>query len=167
MIDQVSLESVSFAPPPGRFEAGTPAITQAIGLGAACDYLNAIGMEKVEAYEQELGAYLYAKLSEVPGVRIFGPLGSASSDADGAAPRAGLCAFSVEGLHSSDLATLLDQEGIAIRAGHHCTQPLHSELGLAGSARASLYIYNTKEEVDRFVAELNSTVEFFRMLEEA
>ena len=162
MIDQVSLDDVSFAPPPGRFEAGTPAITQAIGLGAACDYLSSIGMEHVEAYEHELGAYLHEKLSAVDGVRVYGP----PPAADGSG-RAALCAFNVDGIHPSDLATLLDQEGIAIRAGHHCTQPLHAELGAPGSARASLYIYNTKDEIDKFCAELESTVAFFKMLEES
>ena len=156
MIDQVSLNDVTFAAPPGRFEAGTPAITQAIGLGAACDYLTQIGMDKVEAYEQELGGYLHQKLSAIDGVRVYGPSGH----------RAALCAFNVDGLHPSDLATMLDQEGVAIRAGHHCTQPLHAELGAVGSARASLYIYNTREEVDRLCEELASTVEFFRMLDE-
>jgi len=160
MIDQVSLDAVSFAAPPGRFEAGTPAITQAIGLGAACDYLSELGMQRVEAYEHELGAYLYTQLSAIPGVQIYGPA------SDGGSHRAALCAFNVDGLHPSDLATMLDQEGIAIRAGHHCTQPLHAELGAAGSARASLYIYNTHEEVDKFCEELRSTVDFFRMLEE-
>ena len=162
MIDQVSLDDVSFAPPPGRFEAGTPAITQAIGLGAACDYLSSIGMEHVEAYEHELGAYLHEKLSAVDGVRVYGP----PPAADGSG-RAALCAFNVDGIHPSDLATLLDQEGIAIRAGHHCTQPLHAELGAPGSARASLYVYNTKDDIDKFCAELESTVAFFKMLEES
>lgn len=162
MIDQVSLEDVSFAPPPGRFEAGTPAITQAIGLGAACDYLTQIGMANVERFENELGAYLHEKLSAVDGVRIYGP----PPAADGTG-RAALCAFNVEGIHPSDLATLLDQEGVAIRAGHHCTQPLHAELGVPGSARASLYIYNTKEDIDAFCDELSSTVAFFKMLEES
>ena len=160
MIDQVSLEAISFAPPPGRFEAGTPAITQAIGLGAACDYLTDIGMERVASYEDELGAYLYESLAAVDGVRIYGPAPAAG------APRAALCAFNVDGIHPSDLATFLDQEGIAIRAGHHCTQPLHTELGAPGSARASLYIYNTRAEVDALCKNLRETIDFFKMLEE-
>lgn len=162
MIDQVSLDDVSFAPPPGRFEAGTPAITQAIGLGAACDYLSAIGMDRVEEFEHELGAYLHHKLSQVDGVQIYGP--PPNEDGTG---RAALCAFNVDGIHPSDLATLLDQEGVAIRAGHHCTQPLHAELGVPGSARASLYIYNTKADVDALCDELSATVAFFKMLEES
>lgn len=161
MIDQVSLDDVSFAPPPGRFEAGTPAITQAIGLGAACDYLSALGMGEVEAYEHELAEYLYAQLAGIDGLRAYGP-----DPADGA-PRAALCAFNVDGLHASDLATFVDQDGIEIRAGHHCTQPLHDSLGLsAGSARASLYVYNTREEVDALVASVKSTVEMFAALDD-
>ena len=160
MIRDVYLESSTFAPPPNRFEAGTPAITQAIGLGAACDYLEGIGMDKLEAYEHELGAYLYDRLTAIEGVRIYGPKPSASM------PRAALCAFNVDGVHASDLATFLDQEGIAIRAGHHCTQPLHTELGAAGSARASLYAYNTRAEVDALCAELEATISLFRSLDE-
>ena len=165
MIDTVTLDGVTYAPPPGRFEAGTPAITQAIGLGAACDYLSTIGMERVEAYEHELAAYLHASLSAtVTGIRIYGPPPS-EGGADGP-QRAALCAFNIEGVHAADLATFLDQEGIAIRAGHHCTQPLHTELGASGSARASLYLYNTREEVDALCAAIAETVEMFRLLEE-
>ena len=151
------LSGVTFARTPGRFEAGTPAITQAIGLGAACDYLTAKGMANVEAFEGEMGAYLYEKLSAVEGVTVYGP--------PPPEPRAALCAFTVDGVHPSDLATFLDHEGIAIRAGHHCTQPLHAELGLPGTARASLYLYNTRAEVDAFVDELVATVELFKALE--
>jgi len=158
MIDQVSLEDVTFAAPPGRFEAGTPAITQAIGLGAACEYLTALGMESVASYEHELASYLHARLAAIDGVRIYGPpLGQ---------PRAALCSFNVDNIHAADLAAFLDQEGIAIRAGHHCTQPLHAQLGAAGSARASLYLYNTKDEVDALCAALQSTIELFRSLDE-
>ena len=134
-------------------------ITQAIGLGAACDYLSAIGMARVEAYEHELGAYLHAKLSLIDGVRIYGP------DPAAAGGRAALCAFNVDGINPTDLATFLDLEGVAIRSGHHCTQPLHAALGAGGSARASLYIYNTKEEVDRLCEELVATIELFRSME--
>ena len=159
MIDQVTLNTVSFAPPPGRFEAGTPAITQAIGLGAACDYLTAVGMDRVSSYEHELGSYLHAALSAIDGVRVYGPPPSESQ------PRAALCAFKVEGVHHSDLATFLDQEGIAIRAGHHCTQPLHQALGASGSARASLYIYNTFADVDALASELQETINLFAELD--
>jgi len=159
MIDQVTLEGVTFARPPGRFEAGTPAITQAIGLGAACDYLREVGLDVIAAHEKQLGEYLYERLSAIDGLRIYGP----SPSAAGPHGRAALCAFNVDGVHASDLATFLDQEGIAIRAGHHCTQPLHAELGAAGSARASLYLYNTREEVDLLCEELEATIELLRM----
>jgi len=135
MIDQVTLESSTWLPSPSRFEAGTPAIAQAIGLGVAIDYLQDIGMDKIHEYEKELGEYLYEQLSQVPGIRILGP----------PSQRTALCAFSHESVHPSDLSTFLDMDGVAIRAGHHCCQPLHHELGLSHSARASLYVYNTKE----------------------
>jgi len=155
MIADVFLEHSTYAEPPARFEAGTPAIAEAIALGAAVDYLQAIGMDKVHDYEQELGEYLYTKLSEVPGVTIYGPTQSAKGG------RAALCAFNVEGLHATDLSTLLDASGVAVRSGHHCTQPVHRYLDIPASARASLYIYNTKAEVDTFIKELKETVSFF------
>ena len=135
MIDQVTLDGATFAPAPGRFEAGTPAIAQAIGLGAAVKYLNEVGMDDIEAYEHELGEYLYKRLSECKGVTVLGP------EAD----RAALCAFHCDSVHPSDLSSFLDMEGVAVRAGHHCCQPLHQALGYSHSARASLYFYNTKE----------------------
>mmetsp|Transcript_44379 Transcript_44379/g.106625 ORF Transcript_44379/g.106625 Transcript_44379/m.106625 type:complete len:376 (-) Transcript_44379:31-1158(-) len=155
MIRDVYLESSTYAPPPNRFEAGTPAITQAIGLGAAVDYLSGLGMDKVQAYEEQLGAYLYRRMSEVGGLRLYGP-----DPAEGHA-RAALVAFTHPAVHSSDLATFLDQDGIMVRAGHHCTQPLHRELGIAGSCRASLYIYNTEAEVDAFVEALQTNLDMF------
>lgn len=135
MIDQVTLEGSTFQPSPARFEAGTPAIAQAVGLGAAIDYLNDIGMDKIEAYEMELGRYLYDRLTSVPGIIVFGPPTN----------RVGLAAFTHESIHPSDLSSFLDMDGVAIRAGHHCCQPLHTELGFSHSARASLAFYNTKE----------------------
>ncbi len=161
MIDTVTLDGSTFAPPPGRFEAGTPAITQAIGLGAACDYLSALGMQNVHEYENSLATYLHARLSTVPGIRVYGPDPAAPSSP----PRAALCAFNVDGLHPTDLATFLDQDGFAIRSGHHCTQPLHTELGIAGSARASLYVYNTRDEVDALVDAIKQTVDMFAELD--
>jgi cysteine desulfurase / selenocysteine lyase len=137
MIDQVTLEGSTYVPAPGRFEAGTPAIAQAIGLGAAIDYLTSIGMEQIEASEHELGDYLVKRMEEVDRVTVLGP--------PSGAPRAALCAFVVDGVHPSDLSSFLDMEGIAVRAGHHCCQPLHQSLGYSHSARASLYFYNTKE----------------------
>lgn len=157
MIDQVTLDGCTFAQAPARFEAGTPPIAQAVGLGAAIKYLEEIGMDKVEAYEHELADYLHRRLVEVAGVQVLGPPVGVD--------RAALCAFVVDGVHPSDLSTFLDIEGVAIRAGHHCCQPLHQVLGISHSARASLYIYNTKEDVDKFVEKLDSTVKFFRNLE--
>ena len=137
MIDQVTLEGSTFALAPARFEAGTPPIAQAVGLMAAIHYLEDIGMDRVEAYEHELAAYMHRRMAEVKGVRVLGPpVGK---------PRAALCAFIVDGVHPSDLSTFLDMEGVAIRAGHHCCQPLHQVMDISHSARASLYIYNTKQ----------------------
>ena len=137
MIDQVTLEGSTFAPAPARFEAGTPPIAEVVVLASAIRYLDNIGMDNVEAYEHELAAYLYDRLSEVDKVTVLGP-------PDGTR-RAALCAFYVDGVHPSDLSTFLDMEGVAIRAGHHCCQPLHQACGISHSARASLYIYNTKQ----------------------
>jgi len=154
MIQDVFLDHSTYAPPPGRFEAGTPAIAEAIGLGAACDYLAAVGMDRVHAFEDEIGGYLHQELSRVEGVTIYGPRPELG--------RASLCAFNVEGLHATDVSTILDQAGVAVRSGHHCTQPLHRELGVSASARASAYLYNTPAEVDAFVEGLKETVSFFR-----
>jgi cysteine desulfurase/selenocysteine lyase len=139
MIDQVTLEGSTYALAPARFEAGTPAIAQAIGMGAAVTYLQNIGMDRIEAYEHELADYLYRRLSDIDGVTTLGP--------PAGTPRAALCAFVCDNVHASDLSTFLDIEGVAIRAGHHCCQPLHQALGYSHSARASLYFYNTKEYV--------------------
>ncbi|KAK6123114.1 hypothetical protein DH2020_043150 [Rehmannia glutinosa] len=139
-----------------RFEAGTPAIGEAIGLGAAVDYLSGIGMQKIHDYEVELANYLYDRLCSVPNVRVYGPPPSRTVN------RAALCSFNVEDVHPTDLATFLDQQhSIAIRSGHHCAQPLHRYLGVNASARASLYFYNTKEDVDEFIRALNDTISFF------
>ncbi|XP_004308190.1 PREDICTED: cysteine desulfurase 2, chloroplastic-like [Fragaria vesca subsp. vesca] len=138
------------------FEAGTPAIGEAIGLGAAVDYLSGIGMQKIHEYEIELAKYLYDSLCTIPNIHIYGPVPSENNH------RAALCSFNVENIHPTDLATLLDQEhGVAIRSGHHCAQPLHRHLGVGSSARASLYFYNTREDVDDFIHALNDTVRFF------
>lgn len=158
MIADVFLEESTYAEPPSRFEAGTPAIGEAIGLGAACEYLSSIGMDRVHQYETEMGEYLYKKLSEVEGIRIYGPAPDSSSGIE----RAALCSFTAEGVHATDLATILDQSGIAIRSGHHCTQPLHRHLGINATARASLYVYNTRAEVDAFVEGLRETISFFK-----
>ncbi|PSP18594.1 MAG: cysteine desulfurase [Cyanobacteria bacterium QS_8_64_29] len=162
MIEEVWLDRFSCAELPQKFEAGTPAIAEAIGLGAAVDYLSGIGMEAIHAYERQLVSYLYQQLVAVPELRIYGP--APNTDGSG---RAALAAFNVGELHGNDIATLIDHDGVAIRSGHHCTQPLHRELGVAGSARASLSFYNTIEEIDAFVAALQETIEFFQTALEA
>ena len=159
MIDEVFLDRSTYGELPHKFEAGTPAIGEAIALGAAVDYLNQIGMENIHAYEEELTAYLFKKLETIPNLRIYGK--KPSPDGKG---RAALAAFNVEGMHASDLATLLDRDGIAIRSGHHCTQPLHRIFNASGSARASLYFYNTRQEIDAFVTALKSTIDFFQSM---
>ncbi|XP_044483629.1 cysteine desulfurase 1, chloroplastic [Mangifera indica] len=158
MISDVFLDHSTFADPPSRFEAGTPAIGEAVGLGAAIDYISAIGMQRIHEYETELAKYLYENLMSVPNIRIYGP--KPSEDVH----RAALCSFNIEDIHPTDLATILDQQhGVAIRSGHHCAQPLHRHLGVNASARASLHFYNTKEDVDDFIQALNETVSFFNM----
>jgi len=156
MIADVFFDHSTYAELPHKFEAGTPAIAEAIALGAAIDYLSAIGMDKIHAYEEELTAYLFQQLEQIPNLRTLGP----KPNADGSG-RAALAAFTVGDVHANDLSTLLDQAGVAIRSGHHCTQPLHRLLNISSSARASLYFYNTREEIDVFIAELKETVEFF------
>ena len=156
MIADVFLDHATYADLPHKFEAGTPAIAEAIGLGAAVDYLTNIGMDNIHAYEEELTAYLFHKLKEIPELHIYGP--QPNEDGSG---RAALAAFTAGEVHPHDLSTILDQAGIAIRAGHHCTQPLHRLLKAQSTARASLYFYNTREEIDVFIASLKEAVEFF------
>ncbi|TAE61549.1 MAG: cysteine desulfurase [Nostocales cyanobacterium] len=156
MISEVYLDHSTYTELPHKFEAGTPAIGEAIALGAAIDYLTNIGMDKIHAYEAELTAYLFEQLAQIPQIRIYGP----KPDVNGEG-RAALAAFTASEVHANDLATLLDQEGVAIRSGHHCTQPLHRHLGLAGTARVSLSFYNTREEIDVFIKALKETLEFF------
>jgi cysteine desulfurase/selenocysteine lyase len=153
MIDEVYMDHSTYAKSPARFEAGTPAIAQAIGLGKAIEYLQEIGgIEKIYKYEKELAGYLHRRMSEVDGITILGP-----EDGDN---RAAIVSFVCDNVHPSDLSTFLDMEGVAIRAGHHCCQPLHRALGYSHSARASLYFYNTKEEVDSFIEILKDTLAF-------
>jgi cysteine desulfurase / selenocysteine lyase len=156
MISEVYLDHFTCGELPHKFEAGTPAIGEAIALGAAIDYLSNIGMDKIHAYESELTAHLFKELSTISNLKIYGT--QPNIDGEG---RAALAAFNVTGIHANDIATLLDHEGIAIRSGHHCTQPLHRLFDAAGSARASLYFYNTHEEIDAFIAALKETIDFF------
>lgn len=150
MINSVSLEDAKWADLPYKFEAGTPNIAGVIGLGAAIDYLNELGMENVLKHEQHIVKYAMRRLRELPGVTIYGP-----------EERAGLVTFNVDGIHPHDLATILNEQGIAIRAGHHCAQPVMQWLGVPATARASFYIYNNEEDVDRLVAGIETAKEFF------
>ncbi len=155
MISEVYFDHSTYGDLPHKFEAGTPAIGEAIALGKAIDYLTEIGMDKIHQYEQELTDYLLAKLQPLRELSFYGPIDH----------RAALISFNAPpGIHGNDLAALLDQEGIAIRSGHHCTQTLHRYLGINGSARASLYFYNTKAEIDRFAAVLADTLAFLTKL---
>ena len=156
MISEVYFDHSTYGELPHKFEAGTPAIGEAIALGAAIDYLNSIGMDNIHIYEAELTAYLFKKLETIPNIRIYG----AKPDQNGEG-RAALAAFNIPEIHASDLATLLDHEGIAIRSGHHCTQPLHRLFDASGSARVSLYFYNTRDEIDQFIVALKDTIDFF------
>ena len=156
MINEVFFDSFTCGELPHKFEAGTPAIGEAIALGAAVDYLTDIGMDKIHACEEELTSYLFRKLPDIPNLKIYGPLPTPEGKG-----RAALAAFNIEGIHGSDLSTLLDQEGVAIRSGHHCTQPLHRLFDASGSARVSLYFYNTYDEIDQFVMVLKETIDFF------
>ncbi len=152
MIEEVTIERSSYAPPPQRFEAGTPAIAEAIGLGAAADYLMALGMENVWEHDRALLEYALERLAEVPDLHLYGPRGE---------DRGGVVAFNLGSLHPHDLASALDQAGVAVRSGHHCAQPLHRRLGVAASARASFYVYNTREDVERLLQALKEARRFF------
>jgi cysteine desulfurase/selenocysteine lyase len=154
MIREVYLDRSTWNDLPYKFEAGTMNIAQAVGLGAAVDYLGDLGMENVREHERRLGEYAYRRLSELEGVRIYGPEEN----------RTGLVSFSLPDVHPHDLSQLLDEEGIAIRSGHHCAQPLMRRLGVAATARASFYLYNTEDEVDALVEALVRAREFFGAL---
>ena len=152
MIEEVTLERSTYAPPPQRFEAGTPAIAEAIGLGAAAEYLMRLGMENVWAHDHALLGYALERLAEVPDLRLYGPEGP---------DRGGVIAFNLGSLHPHDLATALDERGVAVRTGHHCAQPLHRRLGVPATARASFYVYNTTADADRLVEALLEARAFF------
>jgi len=154
MIRQVYLDHSTWNELPWKFEAGTPAIAEAIGLGAAVDYLTALGMDNVRAHEQELTAYALEKFRTLDGVRVLGP-----SDA---AERGGVIAFDISGVHPHDVAQIFDREGLCVRAGHHCAMPLHEHYGLAATTRASFYVYNTLEEVDVLVETIRKVQSIFK-----
>lgn len=152
MIKEVKLRSFRPNTLPHKFEAGTPAIAEAVGFGAAVDYLTKVGMNDIAAHEHEITEYALERLEEVPGVKVFGP----SADKKG-----GVAAFTLAGVHPHDVAQILDQDGIAVRAGHHCAQPLHEKFGIPATSRASFYLYSTKEEVDLLVKGLYKVKEIF------
>jgi cysteine desulfurase/selenocysteine lyase len=143
--------SATYAPLPHKFEAGTPNVVGAAGLVAALDYLEALGMDAIAAHERELTRYALARMAEVEGVTVYGP-------AEG---RVGVISFNLADIHPHDLATILDHEGVAIRAGHHCAQPLMRRLDVSATARASFYLYNTSEDVDALVAALEKSRALF------
>lgn len=153
MIDFVYEQEATWKELPWKFEAGTPNIVGAIALGAAVDYLSALGMENIHAYEQELVDYVLPKLQAIDGLTVYGP--------EDPSQHAGVIAFNIDGLHPHDVATALDYEGVAVRAGHHCAQPLINHLRISSAARASFYIYNTKEDCDKLVEAILATKEFF------
>jgi len=152
MIKRVELRSFEANSVPHKFEAGTPAIAEAIGFGAAADYVAGVGRQAIHVHEQVLAGYAIERLEEIPGVRVFGP------PAD---RRGGVVSFTLDGVHPHDIAQVLDAEGVAIRAGHHCAMPLHARLGLPASARASFYLYNTESEVDTLIRGLYKVKEVF------
>jgi cysteine desulfurase/selenocysteine lyase len=151
MIRTVSFEKSTFAPIPEKFEAGTPAIAAGIGLGAAIDYINSIDFESAAKYEHELLEYATERLDDIPGVTL---IGTASS-------KASVLAFTVEGVHPHDIGTILDQSGIAIRAGHHCAQPVMKFFEVPATARASFAFYNTRDEVDKLADAVQKVIEVF------
>jgi len=153
MIRKVTKEGTTYADPPARFEAGTPAIAQAIGMAAALRWLDGLGMEAVLAHEREIADYALERLGEVTGLRVFGP--SQAPD------RLGPVSFEIEGIHAHDVAEILDRHGVAVRAGHHCAQPLMDRLGVSATARASFGVYTTPEEIDRLVDGLHDARRVF------
>jgi cysteine desulfurase / selenocysteine lyase len=154
MILRVRLEESTWNELPWKFEAGTPAIAEAIGLGTAVEYLSGIGMEEIHAHEQHITGYALEALSEIPGLNILGP---------SAAQKGGVASFTLAGVHPHDIAELLDKRGIAVRAGHHCAMPLHQKFGVPATTRASFYLYTTTSEVDQLVAGLHHVREVFRL----
>lgn len=152
MIKRVKLDGFSTNDAPYKFEAGTPAIAEAIGFHAAIDYLDALGIENVHTHEQELIGYALDRLEEVPGVKVYGP---------GPDEKGGVASFTFDGVHPHDVAQVLDQDGIAVRAGHHCAMPIHEKLSIPATTRASFYIYNTTEEVDALIEGLYEVKKVF------
>jgi cysteine desulfurase/selenocysteine lyase len=153
MIETVTMEKSTYAPPPSRFEAGTPPIAQAVGLGAAVDYLSAIGMRNIAAHEREITAYALGRLQEIDGLTVVGP--------QEAVDRGGAISFTLGDIHPHDVSQLLDSRGIAVRAGHHCAKPAHRRFGVQSTTRASFYLYTTPAEIDALVEALVFTKKYF------
>jgi cysteine desulfurase / selenocysteine lyase len=153
MVVSVDYQGARWKPSPERFEAGTPHVAGAVGLAAAMDYIDAVGRERIAAHDHELAAYARHSLAEIPGMRILGP--------GAGQPRAGIVSFALGDAHAHDVVTFADQDGIALRGGHHCNQPLMRKLGLPSTARASFYLYNTREEIDVLAASLRRIQKFF------
>jgi cysteine desulfurase/selenocysteine lyase len=153
MIRKVTATRSTWADVPARFEAGTPSVGDAIGLGTAVEYLQSLGMSEIRQHEQRLAALALERLGELPGLRIYGPAN--------AADRGGVVSFTLGDIHPHDVAAILNEENIAVRAGHHCCQPLMDRLGLAATTRASFYIYNGEEDVERLAAGLHRAREIF------
>jgi cysteine desulfurase/selenocysteine lyase len=151
MIERVTLEGSTWNEVPYKFEAGTPSIAEAIGLGVAVDYLESIGMDAIHAHEQGLVKDAYSKIKQIDGITVYG-----------SEERAGIIAFSVDGMHAHDVAQFLDADGIAVRSGHHCTQPLHDKFGVSATARASFYLYNTRDEVDYWIQSLQKVTHILK-----
>ena len=155
MIETVTMARSTYAPIPHKFEAGTPPIVQAIGLGAALDYLSGVGMEAIAAHEHAITAYALEQLQQVGGLTILGPTE--------AVDRGGAISFELDGVHPHDVSQVLDSLGVAVRAGHHCAKPAHARFGVQSSTRASFYLYTTPLEIDALVDALDQTKRFFRV----
>ena len=152
MIKEVKLRSFRPNTVPSKFEAGTPAIAESVGFGTAVDYLSSIGMDEIAGHEHEIIEYALERLEEVPGLKIFGPPAS---------QKGGVASFTFDGIHPHDVAQILDRDGVAVRAGHHCAQPLHEKFGISATTRASFYLYSTKEEVDTLINGLYNVKKVF------
>jgi cysteine desulfurases, SufS subfamily len=155
MIHKVTMQEITWATVPARFEAGTPPIDEAVGLAAAIDWVDELGLEAIHAHEADLTAYALERLADVPGLRVFGP--PAGDD------RTGIVSFELEGVHAHDVSEILDRHAVAVRAGHHCAQVLMERLGVAATTRASFAVYNTREEIDRLVEALIDTRRVFQL----
>ena len=155
MIATVTMAKSTYAPIPHKFEAGTPPIVEAVGLGAAVDYLSAVGMEAIHAHEQAITRYALDGLASVPGLKVLGPLDAES--------RGGAISFEVDGVHPHDIAQVLDTLGIAVRAGHHCAKPAHARFGVQSSTRMSSYLYTQPDEIDALVDGLHYTRSYFKV----